>query len=159
MPYFSFATDFGEFTAFEEDGAIVVIESGRAGGGRKTRLLEKTRKQFNEYFDGKRKKFDIPIAPRGSEFQVKVWEAIRRIPYGQTRSYGDLAHETDSGPRAVGTACRECPISILIPAHRVIGAGGKIGGWSSTSGLDGKRALLKLEGALERFAVSAKRRL
>jgi methylated-DNA-[protein]-cysteine S-methyltransferase len=156
LSYFSFATDFGDFTAFEEDGAIVVIESGRAGGGRKTRLLEKTRTQFNQYFDGKRKRFDLPIAPRGSAFQLRVWEAIRRIPYGQTRSYGDLAHDTDSGPRAVGTACRECPIAIVIPAHRVIGAGGKIGGWSSTSGLDGKRALLRLEGAMERFAVSAR---
>src|SRR6202000_2486019 len=116
-----------DFTAFEEDGAIVVIESGRAGGGPSTRLLAKTRKQLNEYFDGDRKKFDIPIAPTGSPYQFKVWAAIRRIPYGQMRSYGDIAHETDSGPRAVGTACRECPISILIPAHRVIAAGGKIG--------------------------------
>lgn len=148
MPYLSFTTDFGDYTAFEEDGAIVVIESGRAGGGRRSRLLDRTRKQFDDYFDGKRKKFDIPIAPRGTPYQVKVWNAIARIPYGQTRSYGDIAHDTDSGPRAVGTACRECPISILIPAHRVIGAGGRIGGWSSVSGLDGKRALLRLEGAL-----------
>jgi methylated-DNA-[protein]-cysteine S-methyltransferase len=146
VPYLSFATDFGDYTAFEEDGAIIVIESGRAGGGKSTRLLDRTRKQFNEYFDGTRKKFDIPIAPHGSAYQVKVWEAIRRIPYGQTRSYGDVAHDTDSGPRAVGTACRECPISLIIPCHRVIGAGGRIGGWSSVNGMSGKRDLLKLEG-------------
>ncbi|HEY1722597.1 MAG TPA: methylated-DNA--[protein]-cysteine S-methyltransferase [Magnetospirillaceae bacterium] len=148
LPYISFDTPLGDYTVFEESGAIVVIESGRAAGGKPTRLLNRTRKQIDEYFDRKRKRFEIPIAPPGTPYQVKVWNAIIRIPYGQTRSYGDIAHDTDSGPRAVGTACRECPISILIPCHRVIGAGGRIGGWSSISGLDGKRALLRLEGAL-----------
>ncbi len=148
MPHIAFATPLGDFTAFEEDGAIIVIESGRAGGGRGSRLLERARKQIDQYFDGKRKAFDIPIAPQGTPYQRKVWAAITRIPYGQTRSYGDIAHDTDSGPRAVGTACRECPISILIPCHRVIGAGGRIGGWSSITGLDSKRALLRLEGVL-----------
>ncbi len=148
MPYLSFASPFGDYTLFEDGGAIVVIESGRAGGGKHTRLLDRTRKQLDEYFDGKRRKFDIPIAPRGTPYQLKAWAAIARIPYGQTRSYGEIAHDTDSGPRAVGTACRVSPISILIPCHRVIGAGGAIGGWSSVTGLDGKRALLKLEGAV-----------
>lgn len=148
MPYLAFPTPLGDLSLFEEDGAIVAAEWGRAGGGRATRLLDRARKEFDDYFDGKRKRFTVPIAPQGTPYQLRVWAAIQRIPYGQTRSYGDVAHDTDSGPRAVGTACRECPISILIPCHRVIGAGGRIGGWSSVTGLDGKRALLRLEGAL-----------
>jgi methylated-DNA-[protein]-cysteine S-methyltransferase len=156
MPYIAFATPFGDLTLFEESGKIVASEWGRAvmgmhakhDGGRATKLLDRARKQLDDYFDGKRRRFTLPTAPEGTPYQLRVWEAITRIPYGETRSYGDIAHETDSGPRAVGTACRECPIGILIPCHRVIGAGGRIGGWSSITGLDGKRALLRLEGAL-----------
>ena len=148
MPHIAFPTPFGDLSLFEEKGAIVASEWGRASHGRATPSLDRARRQFDQYFEGKRRRFTIPIAPPGTPYQLRVWDAIIHIPYGETRSYGEIAHATDSGPRAVGTACRECPIAILIPCHRVIGAGGRIGGWSSITGLDGKRALLALEGAL-----------
>lgn len=153
MPYISFATPIGDLSLFEEKGKLVAVEWGRAqsdknGGGKSTPLLDRARKQLDEYFDGKRKKFDLPLALSGTPYQVKVWTAIARIPFGQTKSYGDLAHETDSGPRAVGGACGRNPIGIIVPCHRVLGSHGSLGGYSGAGGLETKKRLLKLEGLL-----------
>lgn len=148
MPHISFATPIGDLSLFEENGKLVAVEWGRAGGGKATPLLDKARKQLDEYFDGKRRKFDLPLAPAGTPYQKKVWAAVARIPFGQTKSYGDLAHETDSGPRAVGGACGRNPIGIIVPCHRVLGSHGTLGGYSGTGGLVTKKALLKLEGLL-----------
>jgi methylated-DNA-[protein]-cysteine S-methyltransferase len=148
MPHISFATPIGDLSLFEEGGKLVAVEWGRAGGGKSTPLLDRARKQLDEYFDGKRRKFNLPLAPLGTPYQKKVWAAIARIPFGQTKSYGDIAHETDSGPRAVGGACGRNPIGIIVPCHRVLGSHGSIGGYSGAGGLVTKKQLLKLEGLL-----------
>jgi methylated-DNA-[protein]-cysteine S-methyltransferase len=101
--------------------------------------------QFKEYFAGTRRDFDLPLAPAGTPFQLAVWKALRAIPYGQTRSYGELAREVGGGARAVGLANGSNPLPIVIPCHRVIGADGSLTGFGG--GLPIKRALLQLEGA------------
>src|SRR5579871_3929867 len=131
MPHIAFTTPLGEISVFEHKGAIVAVEWGQAGGrGKPTPLLQRAKKQIGEYFAGKRRKFDLPIRAEGTAFQRRVWDAIVRIPYGQTASYGDLAHQLDSGPRAVGGACGKNPLGILVPCHRVLASRGAIGGWS-----------------------------
>lgn len=108
--------------------------------------------QLREYFAGTRRGFDLPLAPRGTEFQRRVWNALRAIPFGETRSYGDVAEAIACrAPRAVGQANRHNPIPIVIPCHRVTASGGGIGGyagqWAAGEGLDRKRWLLRHEGA------------
>jgi len=104
--------------------------------------------QLAEYFAGKRKDFALPIAPRGSEFQRRVWEELSRIPYGVTISYAELAARIGrpGASRAVGRANGTNPIPVVIPCHRVIGADGSLTGYGG--GMPLKRALLALEGAL-----------
>lgn len=99
--------------------------------------------QLREYLDGTRTDFDIPYELRGGEHHRRIWEVLERIPYGQTVSYGDLARETGGAAQAVGRAVGANPVSIIVPCHRVIGAGGSITGYAG--GLDRKRALLSLE--------------
>ncbi|HWK25539.1 MAG TPA: methylated-DNA--[protein]-cysteine S-methyltransferase [Solirubrobacter sp.] len=101
------------------------------------------KQQLDEYFAGERTAFDLPLAPQGTPFELTVWEALQRIPYGETCSYGALAHEVGSVARAVGGANGRNPISIIVPCHRVIGADGSLTGYGG--GLDIKRALLDLE--------------
>jgi methylated-DNA-[protein]-cysteine S-methyltransferase len=103
-------------------------------------------RQLAEYFAGERREFDLPLAPSGTAFQLRVWAALLEIPYGETTSYGALAATLGLGPagsRAVGAANGRNPISIVVPCHRVIGAGGALIGYGG--GLPTKRALLDLE--------------
>lgn len=88
---------------------------------------------------------DVPLAPRGTAFQRRVWDALLAIPYGETRTYGELAAALGSSARAVGSAVGKNPVSVIIPCHRVLGAGGSLTGYAG--GLDRKRALLALERA------------
>jgi methylated-DNA-[protein]-cysteine S-methyltransferase len=101
--------------------------------------------QLEAYFSGKLKSFDIKLAPEGTEFQKSVWKALCEIPYGETRSYKDIAVSIGKPKayRAVGLANNRNPIAIIVPCHRVIGADGKITGYAG--GLDVKEFLLKLE--------------
>ena len=101
--------------------------------------------QLTEYFAGERTEFDLPLAPRGDEFQLRVWALLREIPYGQTRSYGDLARELGDVvlSQRVGWANGRNPISIIVPCHRVVGADGSLVGYGG--GLERKRFLLALE--------------
>lgn len=110
-----------------------------------TPLLKDAVRQLGEYFEGKRTTFDLPQNPEGTPFQKKVWQALRKIPYGETRSYGDIAKAVGSpkGARAVGMACNRNPIFIATPCHRVIGANGALVGFGG--GLEMKRYLLELE--------------
>ncbi|NMA75495.1 MAG: methylated-DNA--[protein]-cysteine S-methyltransferase [Bacteroidales bacterium] len=112
---------------------------------RETALLEEAAHQLKQYFAGRRKIFELPLAPEGTTFQLKVWRALRTIPYGQTRSYGQIARVTgnEKAARAVGAANNKNPISIIIPCHRVIGADGKLVGYGG--GLERKAYLLELE--------------
>jgi methylated-DNA-[protein]-cysteine S-methyltransferase len=109
--------------------------------------LAQARKELEEYFAGKRRAFDVPLAPRGTAFQLQVWQALREIPYGETVSYGELARRLGlpAGARAVGLANGANPLPVIVPCHRVIGADGSLTGFGG--GLPIKRALLTLEGA------------
>ena len=91
--------------------------------------------------------FTLPLAAEGTDFQRRVWELLRGIPYGETRSYGEIASELGSGPRAIGGACGRNPIAIVVPCHRILGSGRAIGGYSGGTGLGTKRFFLALEGA------------
>ena len=104
--------------------------------------------QLDEYFRGRRKTFDLDLAPRGDTFQLRVWELLRQIPFGETRSYGQLAAELGAPglARAVGAANGRNPLSVIVPCHRVVGADGSLVGYAG--GLERKRFLLELEGAL-----------
>lgn len=105
--------------------------------------------QLKEYFAGQRKIFDLPLAPGGTSFQNSVWGVLRRIPYGELRSYRDIATAIDNvkAVRAVGAANGKNPIPIVVPCHRVIGSDGSLTGFAG--GLDAKEALLRMEGALD----------
>lgn len=102
-------------------------------------------RQLGEYFAGTRREFDLPLAPSGTPFQLRVWAALQRIPYGKTVTYGQIAAEVEcpGGSRAVGMANNRNPIAIIIPCHRVIGANRKLVGYAS--GLENKQKLLDLE--------------
>lgn len=106
--------------------------------------------QLREYFAGKRKEFDLPLAPEGTEFRRRVWDALRTIPYGETRTYGEVAEQIGcGGARPIGQANRHNPIPIVIPCHRVLasdGIGGYAGNAMDGKGLDTKCHLLRLEG-------------
>lgn len=103
------------------------------------------RRQLTEYFAGSRKQFDLPLSLSGTEFQLLVLEELRRIPYGETVSYGDIAERIGrpAAVRAVGAANGRNPLPIIVPCHRVIGSGGDLTGFGG--GLDAKEALLRLE--------------
>lgn len=122
-----------------------VLFTDEEGNGTPSELSELAATQLSEYFAGKRKSFDLPLEALGTEFRKKVWAALTEIPYGETRSYKDIA-ESIGNPkacRAVGGANNKNPISIIIPCHRVIGAGGSLVGYGG--GLDNKTLLLDLE--------------
>jgi len=113
--------------------------------GSRTALTDEVDRQLREYFDGKRKEFEFPYEMKGTVFQKSVWRALCAIPYGETRSYKDIAVAVGNAKasRAVGMANNKNPIAIVVPCHRVIGADGKLVGYAS--GLEMKEALLKLE--------------
>lgn len=108
-----------------------------------TPITRAAARQLAEYFAGNRQIFDLPIAPAGTPFQKRVWAALCRIPFGQTRTYAHIAAEIGSAPRAVGGACGANPILIAIPCHRVVAADGGLGGFSA--GLENKAWLLDFE--------------
>jgi methylated-DNA-[protein]-cysteine S-methyltransferase len=119
----------------------------RAAGLKKaeTPLIQKAAAQIKEYFEGKRKQFKLPLVMHGTEFQMAVWQALQNIPYGETRSYKEIAANIGrpKAVRAVGMANNRNPISIIVPCHRVIGADGGLTGYGG--GLPLKQYLLELE--------------
>jgi methylated-DNA-[protein]-cysteine S-methyltransferase len=139
----------GVLTLVAEDGALSgVYFAGHKGarpelGERDDAAFTRVTSQLADYFAGARSGFDLPLAPRGDDFQQRVWALLRDIPYGRTRTYGELARELGALPQEVGGAIARNPIMIVIPCHRVIGADGSLTGYAG--GLDRKRALLALE--------------
>ncbi|MEG1790175.1 MAG: methylated-DNA--[protein]-cysteine S-methyltransferase [Oscillospiraceae bacterium] len=136
----------GKLCISATDGAVTGLSFG--GGGEDDfpcPLLERAALELREYFAGERSEFDLPLAPEGTDFQKKVWLALCGIPFGETRSYGEIAAAVGNprASRAVGGANNKNPIAILIPCHRVIGADGTLVGYGG--GLPIKRALLALE--------------
>jgi methylated-DNA-[protein]-cysteine S-methyltransferase len=145
MPQLTCLTPLGEVTVSEEDGAIVALDWGRGRDQSRSPLLLRAVAQIQDYFDDRRTVFDLPLAPHGTVFQKRVWDALRTIPAGETRSYGELAALLGSAARAIGQATGANPIPILIPCHRVLAAGGALGGYSGGEGPPTKLWLLNHE--------------
>ena len=146
----------GELRIVERDGAITAIEftpfresvDGRPRGDRSDTepVLVRAVEQLTAYFARELKEFDLPLSPHGSDFQQRVWDALLGIAYGDTASYGEVAHRlgmTNAASRAVGLANGRNPIPIVIPCHRVIGANGTLTGYAG--GVGRKQVLLELE--------------
>lgn len=144
----------GPLTLVESDGALVaVLMDGHrsppvpesAWGDPVDDALPEATRQLAEYFAGERTSFDLPLAPAGTDFQKEVWAALAAIPYGETRSYGQLAIAVGrpGASRAVGLANGRNPLSIVVPCHRVVGSDGKLTGYSG--GPERKQFLLDLE--------------
>lgn len=132
----------------EEEGALTGLYFGRLsrpGEAGPTALLEEAARQLREYFAGQRREFDLPLRLRGTAFQMQVWQVLQAIPYGEVRTYGEIARAIGKPKacRAVGMANHNNPISIIVPCHRVVGAGGSLTGYGG--GLENKRFLLELE--------------
>ena len=144
MPQLSLHTPLGEVTISEDGGAIIALDWGRGRDQEATPLLREACDQLQDYFDGKRMSFNLPLAPEGSDFQKRVWAALCAIPPGETRSYADIARAIGSAPRAVGGANGANPIPLFIPCHRVIVADGSLGGYSGGDGPATQRFLLDL---------------
>ena len=137
----------GPLTVSACDGAVVALDWGGGGGQDRSNLLLNAAQQLDAYFYCELRAFDLRLAPGGTRFQQAVWRELLAIPRGRTRSYGELAARLDGAARAVGAACGANPIPIIIPCHRVLAAGGRMGGYSGRGGAATKRFLLELEGA------------
>ena len=151
MPHLTIESPTGPIRIVEAGGAIVEIrwaDPDEPLGGDQTPLLADARRELSEYFAGQRRRFELPVRTAGSALQEAVWREMRAIPYGETRTYGDLAAVIGSNARLVGGACGSNRVPIVIPCHRVVGAGGRLTGFSGGCGTETKRALLALEGAL-----------
>lgn len=139
----SFVSLLGPITIFEEGGKIISLLFSYSEHSDSSPLLEKAKEEIAEYFQGKRKTFDLPLDAKGTEFQKRVWKELLDIRYGETLSYGEIGDRIGTKAyRAIGNACGKNPIPILIPCHRVVGKD-NIGGFSL--GLDLKRKLLDIE--------------
>lgn len=136
----------GPLGADVADGAITRLIWGRSGTLLDGPLHAQLREEMSAYFAGDLTEFTVPLAPRGSTFQREFYAALCAIPYGETRTYGDLAADLGVSAQAIGQACGANPIAILIPCHRVLAASG-LGGYSGDGGIEAKVALLRLEGA------------
>jgi methylated-DNA-[protein]-cysteine S-methyltransferase len=156
IDYARIASPLGEILAAAEHGAIIGLwfEGQKyfpdISGWRENAAsppIARCAKQLGEYFAGKRDRFDLPLAPHGTQYQQRIWREISAIPFGKTLSYAELARRAGNGDaaRAAGAATGRNPLSIVIPCHRVVGVNGALTGYAG--GLDRKTKLLGLEGA------------
>ncbi len=148
--YFCYKTKIGKIYITSDERGIAAVSLGKLPKGfegieEETYLCDQCAQELQEYFDGKRKVFTLPLSFKGTAFQNKVWRELCKIPYGQTKTYGQIAAAAGNknGARAVGGACNKNPLMIIVPCHRVLGAGGKLTGYAL--GLKLKKQLLALE--------------
>ncbi len=143
----TFTSPLGPICLTEEDGFLTDVGfcTTKAEAADESPLLAEAEHQLAEYFLGLRQNFDLPLNPKGTAFQQKVWQALLQIPYGQTASYKEIACKigNEKAYRAVGLANHNNPIGIIIPCHRVVGANGNLTGYAG--GLEKKQKLLELE--------------
>jgi methylated-DNA-[protein]-cysteine S-methyltransferase len=156
--YTVIGSSIGKLTLAAEDRRLTAILFARRDGSADVDaywrrddadpVLQRAREQLEAYFGGQRTSFDLPLAPAGTEFQRSVWDALLKVPFGVTSTYGALAAllGRPTGARAVGAAVGANPIPIVIPCHRIIGKDGSLTGFAG--GLERKSILLKLEGVL-----------
>ncbi len=146
MPSASLATPIGPLTVDARDGAIIRLRWGDRPAGEITPELRAALGQLRAYFDGALTAFDLPLQVEGSALQRAVCDAMRAIPHGETRTYGDLAADLRVPAQAIGGACGGNPIPVIIPCHRVLGAS-SLGGYSGMGGIETKVWLLRHENA------------
>lgn len=159
ITWMRFETPLGAMLALAEDDRLASLDFTDAKYARyierewrespRSPLLLECARQVSEYFAGRRRTFDLPLAPNGTEFQRRVWAQIARIPYGETIAYAELARRSGAAgsARAAGAATGRNPIAIVVPCHRVVGSSGALTGYAG--GVDRKARLLALEGAME----------
>lgn len=143
---YCYETPIGYLTIGDNGNAITKIQFGKTENmGMESTLAKKAYKQFWEYFQGKRREFNLPLEMKGTEFQKKVWQELLKIPYGCTCSYKDIAIRigNEKAVRAVGGANNKNPLMIVVPCHRVVGISGALTGYAC--GLNVKKYLLDLE--------------
>jgi methylated-DNA-[protein]-cysteine S-methyltransferase len=145
MPVASLPTPVGPLAVTVENETVTRLTWSDGADGEPCALLDEALSQLQAYFDGRLKTFDLPLAPKGNELHQAVFKAMLAIPYGQTRTYGDVAKDLGTYGQPVGQACGANPIPVIIPCHRILSATG-LGGYSGAGGLDTKIALLKMEG-------------
>ena len=146
MRYAYYPSPFGTLQIGHKDGAVVSITRAASSFTHDSSpVSDLANIQLQEYFLGKRRSFDFPMSPEGTPFQLSVWNELRQIPYGETRTYGQIAAAVGKpgAARAVGMACNRNPLWIVVPCHRVLGSNHALTGYAG--GLDMKRALLTLE--------------
>ena len=141
----SFRTKFGWMSAIEENGKITEIKFLKIKNVGKSLILKKLKKMINEYFSKQKTSFNLPLEINGSLLQKKIWKELIKIPYGKTKSYGDIAKIVKTSPRYVGNVCGQNKHLLVVPCHRVIRTDGSLGGFSSSGGLGLKKRLLNLE--------------
>ncbi|MGB3243342.1 MAG: MGMT family protein [Sulfitobacter sp.] len=146
MKRLTISTQFGDLTLTEEDGAISALDWTRVTHNDQSDLLDAAAAQMVAYAHGALEVFDLPLTVKGSDFQRDVCTVMSAIPFGYTRTYGEIAKELGVPAQAVGQACGGNPIPVIIPCHRVMGAKG-LTGFSGRGGVETKVALLRHEGA------------
>ena len=147
MPQLSLHSPLGSLTLTQEEDAIVALDWGWSSEQSGTDLLRNARDQLHAYFDGGLACFTLNLAPVSSTpYRARVWEALRAIPYGETRTYAELARAIGGSARSIGQANGRNPLPILIPCHRVVAARHP-GGFSAEGGVEARRFLLSLEAA------------
>lgn len=145
MPQLSLHSPLGSLTLTQEDDALVALDMGWGRDQEETALLREARDQLHAYFDGDLIRFMLPLSPvMATAYRTRVWAALAAIPYGETRTYSELAKLAGGSARSIGQANSVNPLPILIPCHRVVAAT-NLGGFSMEGGLDTKRFLLSLE--------------
>jgi len=141
----SFKTNFGWINVKEVNEQIISIRFGKKINKGKSKNLIKVKNQIQKYTNGRLKKFNLDIFLQGTNFQKKIWRELQRIPYGKTKSYGQIAKKFNTSPRFVGNVCGLNKHLLVVPCHRVVRSDGTLGGFSSLGGIKLKQRLIKLE--------------
>ena len=141
----SFKTALGWITIVEVNQKLLSVKFGKKFNIGKSKYLDKVQKQILNYMQGKIKKFNISMIIKGSALQKKIWKELQKIPYGNTKTYGEIAKKLNTSPRYVGNVCGQNNHLLLIPCHRVIRSDGTLGGFSGLGGIDLKHKLIEME--------------
>jgi len=145
----SFKTKIGWITAHEEKNKILLVSLSKSKNKGKSKKLLDFKKKISNFFNRKNKYLNSNIFLSGTNLQIKIWKELKKIPYGKTKSYGEIAKKLKTSPRYVGNVCGQNRHLLVIPCHRVIRSDGKLGGFSGTGGIKTKNKLLKFERAIK----------
>ena len=143
----SFKSKLGWISASEKNNKILSVSFTKSNNRGKSILLNSLKKNLNNFFSKKTKKINSNILIEGSNLQIKIWKELKKIPYGKTKSYGEIAKIVKTSPRYVGNVCGQNKHILIVPCHRVIRTDGSLGGFSSRGGLSLKKRLLSMENA------------